>query len=359
MLTQISQEIKSMLSKFSAEDNIIFNNKVIKIDKDNFQQIETESNENKTIAFIDGGQAEIISTGNFCLSFIRVGAVFFYGNEKIKQIKKEFYLFTKSKYLNEDLYYESKIFGNKIINEEDLFISSNDSSIKTGSERAPISKITNMARRFAELSLAKEIEDEVDFIILDGTLEKTFKNEDKYLSELNETVSALAKSSSLFTTSGNSPVVLLNKMGLEGCWSYFLENKLENPKMDYPTEQTPEYSPIFQNGFSGHSSLNTTTSCEALKPARNKTYFVKLNSKAKHVFRFEGNKKVFPYLVNNCNDALFLGYPYGLIFVDKIARVTNSEKNSLKMNILLRKDNQEIAEYLSTNNAHDILDNLS
>ena len=307
MLNQISQEIKSMINSFSAEDNIVFNNKVIRINKDNFQEIVL--NENKTLAFIDGGQAEIISTGNFCLSFIRIAAVFFQNNKKINQIKKEFYLFTKSKYLNEDLYYESKIFGNKIINEEDLLISSNDSSIKTGSERAPISKITNMARRFAELSLAKEIQ--ADHIILDGTLEPTFKNEEKYIPN---NASALAKSSSLFTTSGNSPVILLNIIGLSNCWSYFLENK---------------------------------------------TYFVKLNQKAKHVFRFEGNREALPHLVSNSKDALFLGYPYGLIFVDQIARVSNSEKNSLKMNFLLRKDNQEIAEYLSTSNAHEILDNIS
>jgi hypothetical protein len=307
MLNQISEEIKSMINSFSAEDNIVFNNKVIRINKDNFQEI--VPNENKTIAFIDGGQAEIISTGNFCLSFIRIAAVFFQNNKKVNQIKKEFYLFTKSKYLNEDLYYESKIFGNKVINEEDLLISSNDSSIKTGSERAPISKITNMARRFAELSLAKEIQ--ADHIILDGTLEPTFKNEEKYIPD---NASALAKSSSLFTTSGNSPVILLNKIGLSNCWSYFLENK---------------------------------------------TYFVKLNQKAKHVFRFEGNKEALSHLVSNSKDALFLGYPYGLIFVDQIARVSNSEKNSLKMNFLLRKDNQEIAEYLSTSNAHEILDNIS
>lgn len=306
MLRQISEEIKLMLNQFSEEDNIIFNNKIIKINKDNFQQIEKK--DNKIIAFIDGGQAEIISTGNFCLSFIRVAAVFFQNNKKINQIKKEFYLFTKAKYFDNDLYYESKIFGDKLIDENDLLISSNDSTIKTGSERAPISKITNMARRFAELSLANYLQS--DYIVLDGTLEPTFKNEEKYLSEK---LSALAKSSSLFTTSGNSPVILLNKIGLDGCWSYFVENK---------------------------------------------TYFVKLNEKAKHVFRFEGNKEVLHYLIDNSNDALFLGYPYGLIFVDKIARVSNSEKNSLKMNFLLRKDNQEIVEYLSTSNAHEILDSL-
>ena len=70
---------------------------------------------------------------------------------------------------------------------EDLEISSNDNSIKIGSERAPISKVTNMARRFAELSLAATVS--ADYIVIDGTLEATFKNEEKYLTNLKSYIS--------------------------------------------------------------------------------------------------------------------------------------------------------------------------
>jgi hypothetical protein len=62
--------------------------------------------------------------------------------------------------------------------------------------------------------------------------------------------------------------------------------------------------------------------------------------------------------MHNSSDALFLGYPYGLIAVDKLARVSNEEKRSMTMNILLRAENKDILEYLSTTNAHDILDRL-
>jgi hypothetical protein len=304
MLNQITHHIKELLTNFSEQDSILFNNKTYPINKENFETI--IPNTNKTIAFIDGGQAEILKAGNFCLSFIRVYAVVFESNKKVKDYKNEFYLFTKAVY-KDDIFYESKIFPltEKIINENDLLISSNDSSIKTGLERAPITKVTNMARRFAELSLAKEIQ--ADFIILDGTLEPSFRNEEKYLTN---NLSALAKSSQLFTTSGNSPVILLNKVGPVNCWLY---------------------------------NLNETTK------------FIKLNPKAKHVFRFEGNPEVLPYLIENSQDALFLGYPYGLILVDKLARVSNSEKTSLNLKFML---NDEISEYLTTTNAHDILDNL-
>jgi hypothetical protein len=307
---KISQEIKETLDSFPEEDSIFFNNKIININKNNFQTIYQKND--KTLAFIDGGQAEIISAGNFCLSFIRIFAQLLNNNKKIESHKNEFYLFTKAEKIDGNLHYISKIFteNEQLIEETDLIIDSNDATIRNGIERAPISKIANMARRFAELSLAAKIS--ADYIILDGTLKPTFKNEEKYLTKLAENVCALAKTSQLFTTSGNSPAILLNKLGLEGCWSYFLNNK---------------------------------------------TCFVKLHEKAKHIFRFEGSKEVLPYLIQNSTDPLFLGYPYGLIFTDKLARISNTEKNSLKTKFLLK--NKQLLDYLTTTNAHDILDSLS
>ncbi len=308
-MTEISKHLKDRIIGFSEEDKIILNNRAININKENFQQIHL-SKENKSIAFVDGGQAVVISAGNFCVSFIRVAALIFKEGKK-ENVKYEFYLLTTAKYHEDDIFYESKIFGDRLIHENDLFISSNDSSIRTGNESAPLSQVTNMARRFAELALASQVK--ADYIILDGTLEKTFINEEEYLKKLPENISAVAKSSSLFTTSGNSPVILLNRMGPSGCWSYFVDGN---------------------------------------------TSFVKLHEKAKHVFRFEGNKEILPQLIQNSCDALFLGYPYGLIAVDRLARVSETERKSLKMNFLLREENKEIAEYLNTANAHDILDSL-
>ena len=122
----------------------------------------------------------------------------------------------------------------------------------------------------------------------------------------------MAKSSSLFTVNGLSPVVLLNRMAPRGIWKY---------------------------------QLNDSTS------------FVKLHQNAKHVFRFEGID-CLSYLISNCKDALFLGYPYGLILADQLARVSNEQKNSMRMKLILNEKNKEIKDALFTQNAHDILDNL-
>ncbi len=282
------------------------------INKANFTEI-SQTNNKETIAFIDGGQCEIISTGNFCLSFIRVCAQSFQNNIKKDLLKHEFYLFTRAVWKDNNLFYESKIYAEqeKIIEETDLEINSTDETLRSGIERAPITKVANMARRFAELKLAQKVK--ANIILLDGTLQPTYKREEKYLSQLNQNTCALAKTSSLFTTSGNNPTILLNKIGPIGCWAYQIDNN---------------------------------------------SSFVKLHKDAKHIFRFEGNEEHLSILSQNCTDALFLGYPYGLIFVDKIARVTNQEKKSLITRFLLDKNNKEIISYLNASNAHDILDRM-
>ena len=312
MLKEISTYLIGKIQQFPISDRILFNNKVIEINKDHFQPIPEHSSQ-RSIAFIDGGQAEIISAGNFCLSFIRFGALVYRDNKIIKNHKHEFYLLTAAKYEKEEVFYESKLFFTEqpLIDEKDLEISSTDATIKIGMERASINAVASMARRFAELSLCGKVD--ADIIVLDGTLESSYRNEEKYLSRLPAQVCALAKSSSLFTASGNSPLILLNKLGPISCWSYYVENN---------------------------------------------TYFVKLHVKSKHVFRFTGSEEFLPLLAENSTDALFLGYPYGLIAVDRFARVSNEEQKSLRMNILLKAENKEITEYLSATNAHDILDRL-
>ncbi len=312
MLTKISRHIKDVLGTFQQEDALLFNNKIIPFSSASFTHLKPAWDA-KSIAFVDGGQAEIIVTGNFCLSFIRIFAQVIEGNAKLNHYKNEFYLFTSAKWNGGELSYESTLFPlhEKLIDENTLAISSNDCTIRHGIERAPIAAVSSMARRFAELALASTVK--ADFILLDGTLDSTLRNEELYLQKLPLTASALAKTSSLFTLSGNHPAVLLNKIGPAGCWQYQVDKK---------------------------------------------THFMKLHPQAKHIFRVDGNKEVLPHLLENSADALFLGYPYGLMLADKFARVSNEEKKSLMTNFLLRKENKEIAEYLNAVNAHEILDNL-
>ncbi len=320
MISQISEQLRQKLKVFFLTDDIIFNNKVIPIAQENFREIisDAELVAGKRMAFVDGGEAEILRGGNLCLSFIRVFGQVMRGEKKVDFMLSEFYVLTTAVYRAGDIWYEGKIFvvqGEKLVEESDLVVCSTDSSIRVGGERAGISVVGSMARRFAELKMASHIN--ADYVLVDGTLSATYVGEEKYLNPLrvlDQKVGALAKSCSLFTTCGNSPVVLLQKISpIQSCWSYVVVGN---------------------------------------------TFFVKLHPRARHVFRFEGNREMLSLLVENSCDALFLGYPYGLIVADKMARVSNAERDGLKMKLLLREENREFVDYLTAVNAHDILDRL-
>lgn len=292
------------------EDQICLDGKCVPIQKENFQNLQPE--QNKTLAFIDGGQAQLLSAPNFSLDIIRIYAVIYQNKQKLKKIQKQFYLLTKT---NEHLEFQTEIFGDQIINPQDLKLSSLDPTLKQGTQRASITSIPNTARRFAELAVCKKIAPQADFVILDGNLEASTTNESKYL-KLPENVCALTKTSTVYTNKGNSASGILNEISPETNWFYQVDKK---------------------------------------------NYFTKLHPKSNYVFHFQGNPEALKSLIPYSNDPVFPGYPYGLVYVDRFARISNQEKEFLKTQIItkLGKDFEKIKKYINALNAHDVLDNIS
>ena len=337
VIEKIGEELSKVISSYSIkEDSLLYNGKEFAIDSGNFAAIETvgaldsvDSNSAKEVCFIDGGQAEVLMGGSFCVSFIRVAAAGFLNGKKTDIRRHEFYFLTYAQDRGGEIFYVSKVFANDdfelLIREEDLIVSSRDGNLQSGLQRASISKVTNMARRFAELELARRIGIELSdsgYVVLDGILQASFTGEEKILDGLGDNVFGLAKTSQLFTREGNNPCVLLNSLVPKelATWSYRIIDM----------------------------------AC-----------FVKLHEKSRHIFRFEGKKnigvwdEVLPLLVGLSTDPIFLGYPYGLVFVDQIARVSEQERRSLKIKFLfLTKGNSDLANYLATNDAHSILDSI-
>ena len=234
---------------------------------------------------------------------------------------------------------------------EDLELYSFDKTIVIGENRAEISKIGDIARRFAEIKLATEVIntenenhglDHDDIIILDGNLRATYTNEDKYFNELYETASSknilvtgLCKTSNLLTEKGNNIINVLQHLSPEGNWYYHPIIEINEPK---------------------HNA---------------EMMFVKLNTASEYIFRFEIHKQhltndlefnnkvneILNLLIKNSNDYSFPGYPYGLVKADEFARISNQEKQYLKSKILftLKKENN-INACLKALDAHDVLD---
>ena len=337
--------------KFSGEGY-----KAHKIDAKNFHQINKTSS-NKKIAFIDGGNAEIIASANFSLNLIRVCYVIYQNNKKIIYKKFELLAFIQAVNQNNEIHYKITFFKTKnSIELDEMSFSSFDRTLMMGINRVEISSVTNAIRRFAELKLAKLIADEkiADIIVLDGNLQSTLTNESKYLNELYETCSenniiltALSKTTSLFTDNGNLLSVVLGNISKLAAWYYYPVVEINN--MSHKAEM----------------------------------FFAKFHSDSKHIFRFEmfnaqklKAEETMNALASNCIDPIFIGYPYGLVEADRIGRVGNQEKESLKTIFLIKLksyrskasgelknkkflSNKNIEKYLSSVNAHEILDKIS
>ena len=304
--------------------------KDIELDKSNFVEISRKESD-KRIAFIDGGQAELLKAVNFSLQFIRIGGLVFKENKKIDSIVNEFFVLISA----EGEEYKTEIFSLKGDVIEDIRINFFDACIRDGNEKASVSKIGGVMRRFAELELAKKIIsklDKGDAVVLDGSLKCMVKGEEEYIHRLFEKgeekgviISSLAKTSKILSEKGGCVASQLN-LAKEGEWQYALDD---------------------EDGY--------------------EVSIVKLNKASNYVFEFnmykmqkESSEDVLSILISNSNDAVFPGYPYGLILVDKAARVSNEEKDYLltKFQAKAGAKWQKIRKFLNVLNSHEILDNI-
>ena len=344
---QIINLVKNNISNID-DAHVQFSNpdyKPFNFNKDNFHEIK-DSESNRKIAFIDGGSSEIIKSSNFSLNLMRVYYTIYQNNKRIKSKKEDFYAFAHTKDVDGELFYNAEFINdgkNKIdLDENDLLLSSLDETIRQGIVRANISSMASVIRRFSELKTAENTINDLnnnDIIVLDGSLQCAFTNERKYIDRLYEKakgkniiICGLSKTTTLMTDKGNSIANALNKFSIQGKWFY-------NPVVD-----------IKSNEHKAEMS------------------FVKLHEKSKYIFRFELYKEqkqhlnsVIGLIANNCKDAVFIGYPYGLIEADRSARISGQEKDMLLafFSAKFGKDWKKIKESLSNVDAHEILDSIS
>lgn len=277
---------------------------------------------NKRIAFVDGGNAEIMKAPNFSLQFVRVCAVLFQGNARSKIVKNEFYVLAHASGCG-DLRYKAEVFPANDALAKALEFDALDCTIRNGTEKADISRIGSIARRFAELRLAEQVLADADVIVLDGSLKCLVTNEKMLMQSLcnagaakGAIICALSKTSDALTSNGSSIVGQIGSM--------------------LKSEGYVEQDDVF---------------------------FAKLNRKSKYVFSFEiyagqNVSGVLGMLSQNACDASFPGYPYGLILADKFARVSTDEKSYLLMLFQARAGKQwaVIENHINATNAHGMLD---
>jgi hypothetical protein len=288
-----------------------------------FKQILTQAA--KRIAFVDGGNAEILKAPNFSLQFIRLYATVHENNRRIAQFKKEFYALIVANGKN-GLVYDVETFETDFKLHENF--AADDATLRTGVHLATPSAVADAVRTFAELQLAQEVCNELrsdDILVRDGDLMPTQTHASSRVNELKRVAQSrgvmlcgLSKTTSVLTDAGNSAAAALQRIAPAGTWLY----------------QTPGSS----------------------------ICFVKLHPKSDHVFRLdvmhaENARTIAGALMSQATDPAFLGYPYGLIEADQFAQVPSNEASRLKLQARAHGGTQ-LTAHLSALNAHDTLNKL-
>jgi hypothetical protein len=313
------------------------------------------------VAFVDGGNQEILGAPNFSVQINRVYFNIFRGRDRILPPslprRVEFYSVTMSDFRDGGIFYDTQVFPLKseferLVPNELLSFNSLDRTVTLGNQRADIRHVASVARRFAEWEFARHVvEDELergDMIVHDGSLQTSLTNEHKYLARALEAAvkrgvvfAGISKTSTLFTTTGLSLLGAVQKLaedyGVKGPWCIPIA-KVAN---------------VLHNAF---------------------IYVVKLHERAKYVFRYEiyGEQAremsdedfcgVASALVGNSKDIGFPGYPYGLIDADRFARVGGDEIDkyqALLMSEMSKRGGwRKISRHVCSGDAHGVLDML-
>lgn len=296
------------------------------------------------IAYVDGGQADIISTPEQCISLIRTLLVIFNGNQK-KLIKKfEFFCSVQTSPENEISYVmhcsPNELLSNSLNN---LVFNSWDKSLMEGFNRVRITKIPELIRKLAEiktLEFALKHLSAHDILVWDGSLEvehAVFETPFQILLQQARSQSVsligLSKTCTLLTQQGRSVIDVLRNLAPEGKWYY-----------------SPYSASQKSDKFDTKAYL----------------VFAKLHSLADHIFRVEITPPITPEIIlqlsEQSKDPVFLGYPYGLILCDQLARVSNHEKEllSVKLRTTLHMGHSaaQFEKSFASTNAHSILDSI-
>lgn len=306
------------------------------LDKKNFRKIPSYKN-NRKIAFIDGGNQELLAAPEYSLQLNRVYFNIFKNNKffplqsNIPQ-RIEFLTFTSSSIDGEDIGFETKIATDDkdlkkyLPKERCLKTSAHKENVDAGTQ-AGMERMASMARRFAEWEITKKIMDNElgsnDIIVKDGSLQTGQTNESrcadsvfKKAKEKNVVFTGLSKTCRLTTDTGISLIASIKRLA-----------EKSNLKYDkwcyYPVAVSKEEN-------SEHKAV---------------IMVVNLNKHAHSSFRFEIFKEqvknmgeeeildVVSTIANNSKDIRLPGYPYGLYDADLWARVKNEELESYKLQL--------------------------
>ena len=303
------------------------------------------------IAFIDGGNAEIIASASFSLHAVNLASCIYTGQKKIGTTSKSGYILITAKSLSGKLRYEANFFGYP---RSKIGIDASHPSITIGFQRPSPGALASPLRKVMELGLAASMALKLEpgsWIALDGDFSAPTPFEQEALNDLLKASSerdigclALAKTSDLLSGRGDALIPLIKKMSPK-----------QQPWFYAPIPPAHETIPGMITAVASlHKKSSHCFNLEVIVPKARPSAGFGIDPELKTL------NALMKSLAENSKDSAFLGYPYGFIEADQLARVSNQEKDYQKTKLLaaLGKNFPEINDYLATKDAHALLDRM-
>lgn len=257
--------------------------------------------------FIDGGSGTLLSTPTSAVAFIRVCGVLYEGRKRSRAQTREWYVLLERRTATST---KATLFPSR----EELALETEPQTIP-GQSIDTIRKVLELRCAIDFLSVLRNGET----VVLDGDLEAEHELERHAFDQLSTSaelagvvVCGLSKTNRYVHWSGESMQSLLSRSAPTGPWYYHLNER---------------------------------------------TGFVKLHSRAQHLFRLDALQNGIEgtaRLANVSADPVFLGYPYPLVEADARARVSFREVQRLRL-LLTHK----LGGIPDTLEVHDVLDAIN
>ena len=333
----------------------------ITFSKDKFHEFSGKQNQRK-IAFIDGGTQKIFQTPTLSILLNRVYYNVYKGTERIKKLNysNDFFSVTTAKIIKNQPKYKTRIYP-ITSNKTNFFPGNKDviefeprSEIKENDETIlDIDRVTPIARRFGEWatsSIALQELDYGDVIVMDGTLKSSFPSESSYTGNLfskswskGVIYCGLAKSSGLLTDKGYPLLSSIKKLSNQ--------NKIRSPWY---------YHPIAISKSPTHAAELLIVN---LSPFSKRVFRLDIQSKSFSGLSTQHINEIMLQLYYNSSDVSFPGYPYGLIDADLNARVKYNEIEKYQTHFSIEMSKQDywddFLDDIQVLDAHGVLNFLS
>lgn len=313
----------------------------------------------KKIAFVDGGDGPLDESPNYLITINRVYFSIFQGIKRVKpkmQPRVQFFSCVTSDVST--INGEKKITYNTMLfthSSEDKAFLPLESDLTSTTESTTVlqgHRMNSFARRFAEWQLAiRVVENELekgDVLVMDGSLQTSFKNESKYANRLYELamnkgviICGLAKTSRLITESGDPLLARVSEISNQVDFKKWYIKIAEEVSAD-------------DKGFMLVAKFH---------PNSNFVYRFEILREQYHLMSREEVEAVLSSVAENSGDISMLGYPYGAIDADRFAQVRITELGMYRGLMLAeRLKNPEwkrLEKYSESVSAHDVLNEVT